>query len=217
MLGRTGVRPRMCVGARTWVRRNFVRPMDSAPTTDLRELLRQQRFAELLVTAQSLLSSHPGQRDALLFSAIAQRFLNRVPEALATLGVLERHHPAFSRLYEERGRCFVAQRQARPAIEAFVQALRLNHSLPGSWSMLEGLYRMQGETTNASVAASNVAAFRAQPADVVLANSLFTDGDLEQAEALIRAYLLQHGDNIEAMRLLARIGIAHRIYLDAQV
>ena len=87
--------------------------MDPVPTTDLRELLRQQRFAELLATAQSLLSGHPGHRDALLFSAIAQRMLNRLPEALATLSELERHHPAFSRLYEERGRCFVAQRQAR--------------------------------------------------------------------------------------------------------
>jgi tetratricopeptide (TPR) repeat protein len=153
----------------------------------------------------------------LLFTAIAQRFLNQIPNALKTLSALEHHHPAFSRLFEERGRCYVAQRQARPAIDAFVRAVQLNPSLPGSWSMLEGLYRMQGEGQNASAAASNVAALRAQPADIVLANSLFADGDLEQAEALIRAYLLQHGDNIEAMRLLARIGIAHKIYLDAQV
>src|SRR3569832_2262323 len=83
--------------------------------------------------------------------------------------------------------------------------------------MLEGLYRMQGEAQNASVAATNVAALRSQPADIVLANSLFADGDLDQAEALTRAYLVKHGDNIEAMRLLARIGIAHKIYLDAHV
>jgi tetratricopeptide (TPR) repeat protein len=188
---------------------------ESAP--DLRQLLREQRFADLLVAAQSMLAANPEHRDALLFSAIAQRFLNQIPEALATLSALERPHPVFSRLFEERGRCYVAQRQARPAIEAFAQAVRLNHSLPGSWSMLEGLYRMQGDGQNAALAASNVASLRAQPVDVVLANSLFADGDLEQAEALIRAYLLQHGDNIEAMRLLARIGIAHKIYLDAQV
>jgi tetratricopeptide (TPR) repeat protein len=188
-----------------------------APAPDLRQLLREQRFAELLAAAQSVLADSPDERDALLFTAIAQRFLNRIADALDTLSVLEHHHPTFSRLFEERGRCYVAQRQARPAIDAFVRAVQLNHSLPGSWSMLEGLYRMQGEAQNASVAASNVAALRAQPADIVLANSLFADGDLEQAEALIRAYLIQHGDNIEAMRLLARIGIAHKIYLDAQV
>ncbi len=43
----------------------------------------------------------------MLFVAIAQRYLGRIPEALATLETLERHHPRFSRLYEERGRCFV--------------------------------------------------------------------------------------------------------------
>jgi tetratricopeptide (TPR) repeat protein len=191
--------------------------MSLGSSDELRTLLREQRFGELLQAARSVLAEHPDQRDALLFTAIAQRFLNRIPGALKTLGVLERHHPSFSRLFEERGRCYVAQRQARPAIDAFVQAVKLNHSLPGSWSMLEGLYRMQGEAQNATVAASNVAALRAQPADVVLANSLFAEGDLEQAEALTRAYLLQHGDNIEAMRLLARIGIAHKIYLDAHV
>ena len=186
-------------------------------TKPLRELLRQQRFGDLLAAAQALLVEQPGQRDALLFTAIAQRLLGRVPEALKTLEELERVYPTFSRLHEERGRCFVALRQARPAIQAFVQAVRFNHSLPGSWSMLEGLYRMQGEAQNAAVAASNTAALRALPQDVVLANGLFADGDLEQSEALIRAYLLQHGDHIEAMRLLARIGIAHKVYLDAQV
>src|SRR5581483_4993816 len=30
-------------------------------------------------------------------------------------------------------------------------------------------------------------------------------------------YLLEHGDQVEAMRLLARIGMAHQIYLDAHV
>ena len=189
----------------------------SANTDHLRQLLREQRFADLLATAQSVLTGDPLDRDSLLFAAIAQRLLNRVQDALGTLSALEQQHPTFSRLFEERGRCYVAQRQARPAIEAFAQAVRLNHSLPGSWSMLEGLYRMQGDAQSASVAASNMAALRAQPTDIVLANSLFADGDLEQAEALTRAYLLQHGDHIEAMRLLARIGIAHRIYLDAQV
>src|SRR6478752_2217666 len=49
------------------------------------------------------------------------------------------------------------------------------------------------------------------------ATGLFADGDMEAAEALVRAYLLKHGDHIEAMRLLARIGIAHKVFFDAQV
>src|SRR4051812_41765594 len=188
-----------------------------AEVAQLRELLRQQRFGELLTAARAVLTVRPEQREALLFTAIAQRYLGQIQDALKTLDVLEQHHPRFSRLYEERGRCFVALRQAPPAIEAFLRSVHINHALPGSWGMLEGLYRMQGDVHNAALAGSHVATLRALPQEVVLATGLFADGDLEPAEALVRAYLLEHGDHIEAMRLLARIGIAHKIYFDAQV
>ncbi len=202
--------------------------MDPAPTTEaparagddidrLRELLRQHRFGDVLTAANAVLASAPGQREALLFTAIAHRFLGRIPEALRTLSTLEQHHPHFSRLHEERGRCYVAQRQASPAIEAFLQAVHINHALPGSWGMLEGLYRMQGDAANAATAASQVATLRSLPQEVVVATGLFADGDVEAAETLVRSYLIEHGDHIEAMRLLARIGIAHKIYFDAQV
>jgi tetratricopeptide (TPR) repeat protein len=188
-----------------------------AAGAQLRELLRQKRFAEALSGARTLLKEAPGNRDALLCAAIAQRFLGQIPEALATLATLEAHHPRFSRLHDERGRCYVALRQAQPAIESFLKAVHLNHALAGAWGMLEGLYRMQGDARNAELAASHVATLRALPQDIVLATSLFADGELEGAEALIRAYLLKHGDHIEGMRLLAKIGIAHKIYFDAQV
>src|SRR5215470_15074265 len=202
--------------------------MDSAPTitpraahsTDrahLHELLRERRFSEALTAAQTLLGNSPGHRDALLSAAIAQRFLGQIPAAFETLAALERPHPRFSRLYEERGRCHVALRQAAPAIEAFLAAVHLNHALPGAWSMLEGLYRMQGDARNAATAASEAATLRALPQEIVIATGQFLDGELEASETLIRSYLLKHGDHIEAMRLLARIGIARKVYFDAQV
>jgi tetratricopeptide (TPR) repeat protein len=189
----------------------------SADVARLRELLRQHRFSEVLTGANTILTTAPGQRDALLFTAIAQRFLGQIPEALKTIATLEQFHPRFSRLHEERGRCFVALRQAQPAIDAFLQAVHINHALPGSWGMLEGLYRMQSDAANTATAASQVATLRTLPQQVVVATGLFADGDAEDAEALVRGYLLEHGDHIEAMRLLARIGISHKIYFDAQV
>ena len=189
-------------------------PADAGP---LRQLLREHRFPEALAAAQALLAQAPAERDALLCAAIAQRFLGRIPAALSTLATLEAQHPRFSRLYEERGRCFVEQRQAQPAIEAFLKAVNLNHALPGSWGMLEGLYRMRGDAGNAATAAGQVRTLRGLPQEVVLATGLFADGDMEASEALVRAYLLKHGDHIEAMRLLARIGIAHKVFFDAQV
>jgi tetratricopeptide (TPR) repeat protein len=189
----------------------------AAEESRIRALLRQQKFSEALAAGEALIADSPGNRDALLFVAVAQRYLGRIPDALQTLAALERHHPRFSLLYEERGRCYVDMKQAPQAIEAFLTAVNLNHALPGSWGMLEGLYRLTRHADNAAMAASHVATLRNLPKEVVIATGLFADGDLEAAEPLIRAYLLKHGDHIEAMRLLARIGIAHKVFDDAEL
>jgi tetratricopeptide (TPR) repeat protein len=183
----------------------------------IRSLLRQQKFPEALAASKALLATTANHRDALLYSAIAQRYLGRIPDAMRTLATLEQHHARFSRLYEERGLCFVVLKQAPEAIAAFLHAVNINHALPTSWRMLDGLYRMTGHAENAAVAASHVALLQKIPTEVVVATSLFEDGDQDAAESLIRPYLLQHGNQVEAMRLLARIGIARKVFDDAEL
>ena len=183
----------------------------------LRRLQREGRHDEALDGAQSLLGDVPENRDVLLILAISQRHLLRIPEALATLDRLEALRPRFSRLHEERGLCFVALKDAPRAIEALLRAVNVNPALPASWRMLEGLYRLTGETANAATAAAHVATLKALPPPIVTATSLFSDGDLAAAEPMVRAFLLRHGDHPEAMRLLARIGMARDVLDDAEV
>jgi tetratricopeptide (TPR) repeat protein len=183
----------------------------------IRGLLRQQKFSEALGAGEALLVATANHRDVLLYVAIAQRYLGRIPDAMRTLAILEQHHSRFSRLYEERGLCFVVLKQAPQAIDAFLRAVNINHALPTSWRMLDGLYRMTGQSDNAAMAASHVAILQKIPSEVVTATSLFEDGDLDAAEPMIRAYLLQHGNQVEAMRLLARIGIARKVLDDAEL
>ena len=52
---------------------------------------------------------------------------------------------------------------------------------------------------------------------MVEATSLFCDGELAPAESIIRAFLLKHGNHIEAMRLLARIGLERDVLDDAEL
>jgi tetratricopeptide (TPR) repeat protein len=183
----------------------------------IRALLRQREFTAGLAAGEALLAAAPGQRDALLFVAIAQRYLGRLPDALKTLTELERHHPRFSRLYEERGHCFVIMKQAPQAIDAFLKAVNLNHALPNSWRMLEGLYRMTGQGKGRATAESQVAALQKVPPEVVTATGLFVDGDVDVAESMVRAYLLEAGNQVEGMRLLANIGTARKVFDDAEV
>src|SRR5579863_8843034 len=119
----------------------------------LRRLIEEQRFAEVRSAAAALLVTVPENRDALYLHAHALRLLGDIPAALETLSRLERLHPRFSRSYQERGFCHIAMRQAREAIDAFQRAVSISPALPVSWSMLEGLYRITGQTAEAVQAA----------------------------------------------------------------
>jgi predicted Zn-dependent protease len=183
----------------------------------VRDLVTAHRFAEALEAGEALARQVPENRDVLYLLAMARRYLNQIPEALATLDRLEALHPGFSRLYQERGHCYVFLRNAPQAIEAFLRGVNINPALPVSWSMLEGLYRLQGDAENAATAAAHVATLQRLPPEVVRATGLFADGELAAAESLIRAFLLEHGDHLEGMRLLARIGIEREVFDDAEL
>jgi tetratricopeptide (TPR) repeat protein len=183
----------------------------------VRELVQERRFAEALLAVDSLLVTVPENRDVLYLRALSQRMLGDIPAALATLATLEQLHPRFSRLFQERGQCYVALKQAPQAIEAFLRGVHINPALPASWSMLEGLFRMTRQAENAAEAAAHVATLKKLPPEVVTATALFSDGELAEAEQIIRAFLLQHGHHVEAMRLLARIGIERDVLDDAQL
>jgi tetratricopeptide (TPR) repeat protein len=176
-----------------------------------------REFGAALEAATALSKSVPENRDVLYMVAVCLRYLNRIPEALAALEELQAYHPRFSRLYQERGNCFVAMRDAPHAIEAFLRAVNINPALPASWRTLQSLYRMTGNTKDAETAGAHIATLARLPAEVVTATAMFSDGDFALAEQVIRAYLLEHGDDVEAMRLLARIGMELDILDDAEV
>ena len=183
----------------------------------IRQLIKQRRHADALCASQTLAADVPENRDVLLLIASCQRQCNRIAEALDTLQRLEQLHPRFSRLHQERGYCRVVGKDSAAAIDAFLRAVNINPALPASWSMLEGLYRLSGDAVNANTAAQHVATLKRLPPEVVQATSLFSDGDLAPAESIVRSYLLRHGDHVEAMRLLAKIGIARDVLDDAEL
>ncbi len=183
----------------------------------VRSLVSGQRFADAVSAADALLLQVPENRDVLHLRAVAQRRLRDTAAALATLVTLEQLHPRFSRLYQERGQCHVALKQATEAIASFLHAVHLNPALPVSWSMLEGLFRMTGQSARATEAAAQVATLKNLPPEVVTATALFYDGELAESEQIVRDFLLKHGHHVEAMRLLARIGMQHDVLDDAQL
>jgi tetratricopeptide (TPR) repeat protein len=183
----------------------------------IRELVKAHRFAEALRAVDALLPAHPENGELLYLRAVAQRMLGDTAAALATLGKLEQLQPRFSRLYQERGYCYVALKRAPEAIEGFLRGVNINPALPASWNMLAGLYRMTGQAADAATAAAHVATLQKLPPAVVTATALFYDGELAESEQIVREFLLKQGHHVEAMRLLARIGMERDVLDDAQL
>jgi tetratricopeptide (TPR) repeat protein len=193
-------------------------PSTEAEAQRARALLDRGEFAPALAVAQALHQAVPGHRDALYMVAVSQRLLKRLPEALASLAELEKWHPRFSRLFQERGHCFVAQRNAERAIQAFESALRLNAALPASWHMLEALYRLTGRPADAERAAAQTRRIAAIAPEIVAAEGMFAEGDLADSEEIVRHYLQTKNPlDPDAMWLLAKIGMKHNILDDAEV
>ena len=192
-------------------------PRPGTGPAGVRDLLDRRQFAEAARAAETLLAERPEHRELLYMLAVAQRYLGRIAAALATLVRLEELHPDYPRLHQERGYCHVAQRSAVPAIAAFERAVALNPALPGSWRTLHRLYTMAGRRIEADNAAAHVAKLATLPTAIVTARSMFADGEIEAAETMVRRYLLEHGDHIEGMRLLAQIGMKLDVLDDAEL
>jgi predicted Zn-dependent protease len=182
---------------------------------EVQRLIEQSRFQEALASCDRLLESHADHRDLLYMRAVALRHLQRVPEALGTLERLEDLFPGYPRLFQERGHCFVFLRQAPEAIRAFSRAVELNPALPASWRLLASLYRMVGRHRESADAAQKVATLESLAPEVVTAHSMLADGNLAEADQLIRGYLQRQPGDIEALRVLAQVAYQAEFAKDA--
>ena len=182
----------------------------------IRGLLEKSQFAQALAAAEALLAKVPENRDVWYMLAVSQRYLGRVADALATLARFETIHPEYSRLFQERGHCYVAAREPAGAIDAYLRAVNLNPALPASWKALQVLFRASGQVADADTAAAHVAKLASLPPPIVTASSMFADGEIHEAERVVRQFLQTHGDHIEAMRLLAQIGMKLDVLDDAE-
>ncbi len=187
-----------------------------AEVVRIRGLMQASQFTVALAAANQLLTQVPENRDVLYMVAVSQRYLGHIGEALDTLARLEKVHPRYSRLFQERGHCHVAARNPTAAIEAYLAAVNINVALPASWQALQVLFRSAGRTADADTAASHVAKLATLPLEVVTATSMFADEEIHEAERIVRRYLLTHGNHVEAMRLLAKIGIKLDVLDDAE-
>jgi tetratricopeptide (TPR) repeat protein len=192
-----------------------VSPLE-AEVSVLRSLQAEGNHAGAIEGANRLLTANPANRDLLLIAAHSLRMTQQIDAALTTLAQLAEHHPRFSQLFLERGLCHVARRDAANAISDLRLAVLTNPALIMGWRMLDGLFRMAGDTASADLAAKHFTHLSSIPPPIVHAKVLFSDGEVDEAEMQIRRFLLDFGDHPEGMRLLAQIGHMRNVLDDAE-
>jgi tetratricopeptide (TPR) repeat protein len=182
----------------------------------IRGLVKQRHFTQALSASTLLSTQVPENRDVLYLIAVSQRYLGRFTDALLTLEQLERIHPGFARLFQERGHCYDATGEASAAIVAYRRAVTLNVALMACWKALSRLYSKLGQGEQAEIAASQVAQLESLPHPVLTASGMLAEGDILGAEGIVRRFLQTHVNDIEGMRLLAQIGIQLDVLDDAE-
>jgi tetratricopeptide (TPR) repeat protein len=164
-----------------------------------------RRHTEALAALRALLRRAPSQRGALYLSALNLRLLGQANNALETLDALERAHPDYSLLFQERGHCHIALGDPARAIESFERAVELNPALASCWAMLARLLSAAGRPQRAGVASQHLSQLKRLPPAIVEAGSWFCDGEHVAAENLLTSYIAREGRHVEALRLLGRI------------
>ena len=102
------------------------------------------------------------------------------------------------------------------ARNAYQRAVELNRALAASWRELAKIHKSQGDDKLFGIANAEFERLSALPAELVTVTSLIQENKLYHAEQLCREYLKKTPHQVEAMRLLAMIGVQLFVYDDAE-
>ena len=149
-------------------------------------------------------------------SAVCRRYRREFDAALAQLARLKALAPENGRAYQEEGHAYRDMGQPRQALQAYAQACRFNPALVASWrGQLEILTR-GGHTREAAQVGAQLEYLKRLPKPLVIVLDLVSQGKLLKAEDLCRKFLQKVPHHVEAMRLLADIGIRFGVLADAE-
>ena len=169
------------------------------------------RAATLLATeparaqsqAEAILKAAPGDPRVLLILASARRRQGDTAGAHAILKPLATAYPRAARTQYELGLVLGELGQAAAAIAALRGAVALNRDLPEAWRALGDQLFAAGDVTGAETAYAEQERTSIQDQALRPAADALFAGDPVAAEMHLRAHLLTHPDDVNALRLLA--------------
>jgi tetratricopeptide (TPR) repeat protein len=182
----------------------------------VQSLIQSQLFTKALVALQPLLESQPSEPEALYLAAVAQRYSKQYQAALDTLSRLKAVQPEHGRAHQEEAYNLHALGDIPRALNALERACFYNPALEASFRSRIKLHNQRGETTLALRVQQQLDGLLALPKPLIAVVDLISMGKLLRAEELCRQFLQKIPHHVEAMRLLADIGMRLGILEDAE-
>ena len=175
-----------------------------------------KQYQEALADLGSILRDEPENTNALYMSAVCRRYRREFDAALKQLATLKSLAPENGRAHQEEGHAYRDMGRPDQALRAYAQACRFNPALVASWKGQLNILVRRGRVQEAAQAKNQLDYLKGLPKPLVAVLDLMSQGKLLKAEDLCRKFLQKAPHHVEAMRLLADIGIRFGVLADAE-
>ena len=192
------------------------KPHHSPALSEVKEKVAGGALAEARNDLEVLLKQSPNDIEALYLYAVVCRYLGDSQASLQTLAHLKSLSPAHSRAHQEEGHVLRSMGNTENALAAYHRAIQLNPALRASLRESLKILRKQGRDREAVRVQIQLEQLEALPKPLAAAIDLVAQNKLLKAEAICRSFLQQHPKHVEAMRLLADIGVKLGVLDDAE-
>ena len=149
-------------------------------------------------------------------SAVCRRYRREFDAALSKLARLKTLAPENGRAHQEEGHAHRDMGHPDRALGAYARACRFNPALVASWRGQLDILTRHGRVREAAQARVQLDYLERLPQPLVIVLDLVSQGKLLKAEDLCRKFLQKVPHHVEAMRLLADIGIRFGVLADAE-
>jgi tetratricopeptide (TPR) repeat protein len=187
------------------------------------DLLRAGDVHQAEAELRPLVSQQPDNPDVLYIAAVCARYLGQFDDALAHVNRLIELVPGHSRAMQELGHLHRDAGRPDDALQAYGMAVQLNPALEVCWREQLRIYLQRNQYGLSSSEQRQMLLVRSQleylqnlPKPILAVMDLIAQGKLVKAETLCRDFLKEVPHHIEAMRLLADIGVRMGALDDAE-
>jgi len=173
----------------------------------IQQLVASEQFAVALEQLTALLDEHADEPDVLYMTAVCHRYLRQWKDAQSYLDRLLRLAPEHGRGHQERGHLLRVQQMSGAALLSYQRACQINPALDASWRGQLEMAMQVNDEVQANQARYQLQRLQALPKPLIAVTDLLSQRKLVKAEALCRQFLQKVPRHVEAMRLLADIGV----------